>query len=371
MSGRIELRDLLPLSLGAAILGAGGGGDPYVGRMMAEKKLRSKGSVTLLDVDEVPDDSWVIASSGVGAPTILHEKIPSGREAAAAVRRLSAHLGVEAFAVCAAEAGGVNCMVPLIAAAELGVPVVDADGMGRAFPGLFMETFHIYGMSGTPACFASEHGDLVLLDDLRDNYAYEWLARGLVTQLGGHAFVADYPMTGRDLRRVAIHGTLRLALGMGRSLLEAQGRHEDPVAAVCAAAERGGYGAGLRLFTGKVIGVLRRTTEGFAHGTITVQGSGPDTGSVMRIDFQNENILASRDGLPVCTVPDLVCVLDAANGLPISTERLRYGYRVTVLGIPAPAIMRTPEALKIWGPRAFGYDLDYSAAGGTPEVVGP
>lgn len=359
MRTHIDLADLHPLAVGAAVLGAGGGGDPYVGRMMAEKVLRAKGPVALLDVDEVPDTSWVMAASGVGAPTILYEKIPSGHEAAAAIRRLAAHLGVEAFAVCAAEAGGVNSMMPLIAAAQLGIPVVDADGMGRAFPGLFMETYHVYGMSGTPACFASEHGDLVLLDRMRDNYAYEWLARGVTMRLGGHAFVADYPMTGKDLRRVAIRGTLQLALEIGRSLLEAQGSHADPVAAVCAATERGGYGPGLRLFTGKVVDVLRRTMDGFARGTITVQGSGPDNGSVMRIDFQNENILATRDGTPLCAVPDLVCVLDATNGLPIPTERLRYGYRVIVLGIPAPAIMKTPEALEIWGPRAFGYDLDY------------
>ena len=45
--------------------------------------------------------------------------------------------------------------------------------------------------------------------------------------------------------------------------------------------------------------------------------------------------------------------------MPITTERLRYGYRVRVIGIPTPAMMRTPEALAVWGPRAFGYDLDF------------
>ena len=360
MTHQIGLEDLHALALGASILGAGGGGDPYIGRMMAEKALRTHGPVAVLDVGEVPEGSTVIAVSGVGAPTVLQEKIPSGREPAAAVRRLASHIGVQTFAVCAAEVGGVNSMVPLAAAAELGVPVVDADGMGRAFPGVYMETFHIYGHLGTPACFANEHGDLVLLDRLRDNYAYEWLARGLTTRFGGHAFVADYPMSGKDLRRVAIRGTLRLALDIGRTLLAAQAGHADPVTAIGAAAERGGYGAGVRLFTGKVVDVRRRTTDGFARGAITIEGSGEGPGSALRIDFQNENLLAVRGGTPLCMVPDLVCVLDAVNGLPIPTERLRYGYRVTVLGIPAPPIMRTPEALKVWGPRAFGYDLDYS-----------
>ena len=33
--------------------------------------------------------------------------------------------------------------------------------------------------------------------------------------------------------------------------------------------------------------------------------------------------------------------------------------RVTVLGIPAPAQLRTPRALEYVGPRAFGYDMDF------------
>ena len=42
------------------------------------------------------------------------------------------------------EAGGVNSMLP-IAAARLGLPMVDCDGMGRAFPELPMVTFTIGG----------------------------------------------------------------------------------------------------------------------------------------------------------------------------------------------------------------------------------
>jgi DUF917 family protein len=34
---------------------------------------------------------------------------------------------------------------------------------------------------------------------------------------------------------------------------------------------------------------------------------------------------------------------------------LRYGLRVAVLGIPAPRLIATPEALEVVGPAAFGY----------------
>ena len=39
-------------------------------------------------------------------------------------------------ALLCAEAGGVNSFEPLLVGARLGLPVLDADGMGRAFPEL-------------------------------------------------------------------------------------------------------------------------------------------------------------------------------------------------------------------------------------------
>ena len=41
----LEEADLLPLSLGAALLGTGGGGNPYVGMLRARELLRKGASV--------------------------------------------------------------------------------------------------------------------------------------------------------------------------------------------------------------------------------------------------------------------------------------------------------------------------------------
>ena len=56
----------------------------------------------------------------------------------------------------------------------------------------------------------------------------------------------------------------------------------------------------------------------------------------MTIDFQNEWIVAWRDGEPLVMTPDLICVLDTVSGEAIGTETLRYGQRVTVIALPAP-----------------------------------
>jgi uncharacterized protein len=59
-------------------------------------------------------------------------------------------------------------------------------------------------------------------------------------------------------------------------------------------------------------------------------------------------------------VPDLICIVDLDTAEPVTTEVIRYGLRVAVLGIPAPKMLKSPEALEVVGPAAFGYpDVPY------------
>ena len=70
--------------------------------------------------------------------------------------------------------------------------------------------------------------------------------------------------------------------------------------------------------------------------------------------------VARVGGEVLSVVPDLICILDAETAEPITTEELRYGQRVRVMAVTVPPIMRTPEALAVWGPRTFGFDVDYT-----------
>ena len=79
----------------------------------------------------------------------------------------------------------------------------------------------------------------------------------------------------------------------------------------------------------------------------------------MEIDFQNEFLIAKQDGEVVATVPDMICIVTEETGEPISTERLHYGTRVSVLVVPGAAGLKTPEALCVVGPQAFGYETEF------------
>jgi len=94
----------------------------------------------------------------------------------------------------------------------------------------------------------------------------------------------------------------------------------------------------------------------------------------MVVQFQNENLVAIRDGTIVASVPDLITMLDAELGDAITTEHLRYGYRVVVIGIRCDPKWRTPAGIALAGPRHFGYEVDYvpieRRLGGSEAAVG-
>jgi DUF917 family protein len=187
----------------------------------------------------------------------------------------------------------------------------------------------------------------------------EWLARGVTIRMGGHTHICDYIMSGADYKRTVVPGTVSLCIAIGEAVLGAHARGVQPLEALCAVTQNSLYGRGKVLFKGKIADVERRNQEGFARGRATIQGLAEYADSSLIIEFQNENLVALRDGQVLASVPDLICVLDSEVATAVTTERLRYGQRVTVIGIPTPEIMRSSEALQVWGPPAFGYDIPF------------
>ncbi|WP_134702769.1 DUF917 domain-containing protein [Ammoniphilus sp. YIM 78166] len=353
--GEQEIEDL---AVGAALLGTGGGGDPYLGKLMVQKFIRKNGPIQLLDPSEVPEDQWVIPTAMMGAPTIMVEKIPNGDEALKSLRLVEERLGKKAFATMPIECGGLNSTIPFVVASQAGIPLVDADGMGRAFPELQMETFHIYGIKGTPMGLHNERGDYCLLETL-DNPMLEHISRGIAVRMGGVAHIAEYAMTGAEVRRTAIPNTISLCIKLGKAIREANQQKRNPIEAIQRVTRESIYGEAIVLFKGKVVDVERRSTDGFVRGKAVVDGFEEYTGDQLHVDFQNENLIAKIGDTPVAIVPDLISFLDYETGVPLTTEGLRYGFRVICLGIPTPDIMRSPAAIEVWGPRYFGYDYDY------------
>ena len=349
---KISADALDDIARGAAVLGTGGGGDPYIGKLMAQGTLRRRGPVDLLDPLTLADDDLVVPTAMMGAPTVMVEKIPRGEEIVNAFKALETYLGRPVRATMSCEAGGLNSTTPFTVAAELGIPLVDADMMGRAFPELQMCTPSLAGVTATPMAIADEKGNSAIINTI-DNRWTETLARTLTIDMGCSAMIAIFPMTGKQVKETCVLHTLSLLEQIGRTIREARRRHVDPVAAVTQATQ------GYLIWRGKIGDVERRTVTGFARGEATIAGVDEFDGRSLEVAFQNEFLVARAGDDVLATTPDLITMLDDETGEPITTEGLRYGFRVSVLSIPCDPRWRTPEGLKLVGPGYFGYDIPY------------
>jgi DUF917 family protein len=79
--------------------------------------------------------------------------------------RLEQHMGRKVDALLGDEVGGGNGIAPMLTAAMVDLPVVDADGMGRAFPEVQMTTFFIHGQEVQPAALADADGNVLIVTE--------------------------------------------------------------------------------------------------------------------------------------------------------------------------------------------------------------
>ena len=352
---KLKAEDLEHAARGAALLGAGGGGDPYIGRLLAMNAIREFGMPELISKDALDDDATVLTIAMLGAPTVLTEKAACGDDVDLAIDKMEECLGRKADALISIEIGGINSMVPIMAAARRGLPLVDADGMGRAFPEIQMVTFNVFGVSCTPLTVTDEHLNSLVVTAYSAKRA-EDLVRVSSIEMGCSVIMSSYPMNGRQVKESAVPDTLSLALEIGRAIDRGRSQGDDPVQALVDYLGTTRYYNHCRvIFDGKVTDVNRSTTEGFAKGSCRLAAT-DGSNRELEVTFQNEHLVARQGGKVQAIVPDLICMVDRETAEPVLVEALKYGQRLKVLGISAAPIMRRPEALEIFGPQAFGLD---------------
>ena len=117
---------------------------------------------------------------------------------------------------------------------------------------------------------------------------------------------------------------------------------------------------GFKLFKGKIADVLRETRAGFNFGKVVLEGIGEYKGHTAYVEFQNENLTATVDGEILATTPDLILLWWIRRPLlPVTTDALKYGKRVMVVGLKCFHLWRTEKGIELVGPRYFGVDTDY------------
>ena len=133
---------------------------------------------------------------------------------------------------------------------------------------------------------------------------------------------ADFPLTAAQAREATVRGSVSQAIRIGEAAASSAG---SPVAAVIAAA------GAFRLVGGKVLDVRREVSGGFMRGSVIIEGLGEDAGRLIRLELQNEHLVALERGRLSTSVPDLITVLDSETADAVSADRICYGQRVVVI----------------------------------------
>jgi DUF917 family protein len=346
-SVQLDASNLPDLARGCALLGAGGGGDPGVGLLMAEYAVGEHGPVEVVGLDDLPAGACVMPCGCVGSPAIADERLWGGDEGRDLVAVVESRGGGRVTALMCIDIAGANGVLPVTWAARVGLPLVDADARGRAFPRLEQQALHLAGIAASPVVLTDSRSTVVVtgVDDARSDR----LAQAVASGLGGVCAAALACIDAGQAATAAIRGSVSRSVAVGRSAAAGVG-------ALCEALDA------VILMAGTVVDVDRGTEHGQTRGSATVQDE-RDPARRLRLEFQTECLLALEDGAVCASVPDVICVLSAEAGDPVAIERARFGDHVVVLAWPGPEVWRSECGLALAGPGAFGYDVDYVPLG--------
>lgn len=348
---------------GCALLGTGGGGSLKEGLAMMQADFDANLPLRLIPLAELDDDALIATPYGCGAPAadneIADDTAATSETAIMAFQTLAAHLEQDFAAVSSTELGGANTAEALHVACQLGLPLVDADPVGRSVPELQHSTYFVHNIPITPLAVSTTFGDNVIVKDAADDFRAEAIVRAIAVASGDLVGVTDHPVSGKVAKKTLIPNAISDAQKIGELLRAASENHQSAeTTAVQIAEQMNGHVA----FSGTVNEFPWQLDGGFNIGDIHLSGQGEFAGQNYRLYFQNEVLVAYRNGIVDASVPDLICLLDG-QGQPVTLPNLSVGEALTVLILPAPSIWKTPAGLDCLGPRSFGFDFDYHPYG--------
>ncbi|MFS0783774.1 DUF917 domain-containing protein [Bacillus sp. 1P06AnD] len=349
MSWHITKADISYISLGARFLSSGGGGDTKTFEYLLKSLMSEKDVIEAKTADELGDEQ-VIPMAVVGSPLLLSEDIPSLSDMVRTLALYEQLTDKKGEAVMPIEIGGMNALTPIVIAYLQGMPVVDGDAMGRAFPDLFMSLFSRNTETLFPLMLVSGKEEKII----RNKKEYNEQFQPFVLENKGYAFLACHGGRGRRLVSCMVPGTLKLSRQLGLSL--SSGTFREKLNAVREDIGNSIYGQISCVCFGRVTAVKKWFEEKRLIGTCHINGFFHFAGRQAHLYFQNEFLkLALSDG-KCYGVPDLIILLRQDNGQPVSVSEIREGMIVAALVISAPSALRTEEMMRSISPGQFGLE---------------
>ncbi|MFO8191205.1 MAG: DUF917 domain-containing protein [Bacillota bacterium] len=353
-------QDICDILDGCAILGTGGGGKAEEGLQMIDRALAGGRKFYLAEIGELEADDLVISPYYCGSVSPDYsEKEGKGSYKIDGDTAVAAVLAAEQYArrpvrgLVATELGGANTAVAFYAAAMLDKIIIDGDPAGRAVPKLQHSTYFLKNIPMVPVAVANKQGDIAIFTQVKDDLSAEALIRKFAMESGNIIAVADHCVNAAAAGEGLIRGTISHAGRLGRFYREALARGENTAEKVAEA------GRGKVIFIGVLSRQVWEEKNGFTCGDLYINGENEFACRQLHIWIQNENIMSWLDGRPYVTVPELISVFDARTGEIISNPYYSEGMALNVVGFPAFSLWESEAGLALFGPRSFGFDVDY------------
>ncbi|MFQ5831695.1 MAG: DUF917 domain-containing protein [Candidatus Thorarchaeota archaeon] len=355
--------DVEDLTIGCTFFGTGGGGSKELGLNMLYPHVDAGTRIEIIDVDRVKDDNWVACpyySGTIAPPTpkieALRARFPWDfyeKELAAGLAALEEYMDIKFSAAAPFELGGVNTPAPIDAAVKHGIPCVDGDYSARAVPEICQNTVCIKGFSMAPMALIDWYGNKAVVTHVINYEMGERISKALSEVAWGRLGNVAFPLKGSDFHEAIIPGTLSKSYKVGKIIRESRESGDDPADKIIESV------GGWVLFRGKVVEREWENRAGYMWGETLIEGSGAKPGNKLKVWFKNENHITWLDGKPWVTSPDIIEIIDANSGEPITNTDIKKGDEVSVIGMKAEKIFREPKGLNVLGPRHFDFDLDY------------
>ena len=355
--------DLLNILYGAAILGTGGGGSLTDGIALIDEALAAGKTFQLATFDEMDPEDLIGTPYGCGAISPLTEeekkkyaRLPEVQENfyILCMKQMEEYMGKELKAVISTELGGLNTATALYCGAMAGKLIADGDPAGRSVPGLQHSTYYLHDIPMCPISVMNKFGEGAVVTSVFDDERAEDLVRALAVVSQNIVAVMDHVNTAGVLKNAVIRGAIAQSEAIGKAFLTAKAEGRDFVSSVVEA------GKGKHMFRGVVTKSAFETRDGFTYGDTVIRGTGEYEGHTLHVWYQNENIISWLDDAFFVTVPDLICLFDLDEKMPQLNPYAREGENVAVICLPAPDEWTTQRGLEVFGPRSFGYDVDYT-----------
>jgi DUF917 family protein len=366
----LSKENMLDYITGATILGCGGGGGAEGGINMVNDALDKGFEFKLVELSELDDNDilCIVAGVGGGVPQEVRDKVAHYHELFSkeensrlvrlqrAAKELSMYIRKDITSFIAAETGGGNGVLPMYLNALEGKPSVDADCCGRAKPEMGMSLTAVAEIPITPLAMVTPFMETVILKNAVDDLRAEDITRSVAVASGGGVTVARCPAKVLDYKRGTAQGIVTQCIQIGEAIRKAKAQGKAPDKAFINVSDA------VELFKGKVDSFDMKGTGGFNWGDWYIDGTGPYEGQSLRVWFKNEHLVSWLDGKPNAMGPDLICILESKSFETLSNFKPsgeHNGKHVTVYGIKAIDAWRKPKGIELFGPKHFGFDIDY------------